>query len=76
MTRYALENSSACSLQNSLVVVKPWTKTNGNPWPEMRTNVSPIVTSRVGITVVAVDDAHLAALRRDLDAESGHTRIP
>src|SRR3979411_1317360 len=54
MTRYALENSSACAFQNSLVVVKPGTKTNGNPCPEMRTNVSPIVTSRVGIAVVAV----------------------
>src|SRR3979411_1800077 len=62
MTRYALENSSACSFQNSLVVVKPWTKTNGNPCPEMRTNVSPIVTSRVGLTVVAVVIA--ALLRR------------
>src|SRR3979409_1616337 len=72
MTRYALENSSACSLQNALVVVKPWTKTNGHPCPEMRTSVSPIVTSRIGITVVA---AVTAAFLR-LMLQSGHTWRP
>ena len=31
---------------------------------------------RSGTAGAAQDDAHFAALRRDLDAESGHTRIP
>jgi hypothetical protein len=31
---------------------------------------------RAGTAGAVQDDEHLAALRRDLDADSGHTRIP